>query len=143
MGCLAGIAVISGMTELLEGSLAAGGSDVCKLADCWVLAAPCILVTVCPCLQHSKIGTFVASGLLTVSPASSELLLLPTSVRRCWSALAPVRPQSAALHLVLAALAWQQSAVHPQFTGDGHACTDGAMFAPWQALQAPALPKYC
>ena len=33
--------------------------------------------------------------------------------------------------------------MHLQFAGDGHACTDGAMFAPLQALQAPALLKYC
>lgn len=102
MGCLGGIAVVSSMSELLEGSLAAGGTDVCKLTDCWMLDAPCTLVTetVSLCLQHSKIERLFALGLMTVSPALSELLLLPTSVRSCWSALAPVQPQSAALHLV-------------------------------------------
>ncbi len=139
------MAAVSGMPELLEGSLVAGGTDACKVADCWMLDAPCTLVTetVSPRLQHSEIERSVALGLLTVSPAPSELLLLPTSVRSCWSALAPVQPQSAALDLVSAALAWQQSAMHLQFTGDGHACTDGALFAPWQAWQTPALPKYC
>ncbi len=121
------------MPELLEGSLAAGGADVCKVADCWMLDAPCSLITetVGPCLQHSKIERLFALGLLPVSPAPSGLQLLPTSARRYWSALTPVQPQSAALHLVSAALAWKQTAMHLQFTGDGHACTDGAMFTPW------------